>query len=183
MASSPRRSQTADMTHIALFAVLLAVCGWISIPLPPIPVTLQTFGVFAALLFLGGRRGTCAVAVYLLLGAAGLPVFSGFRGGVGILLEATGGYLLGFLLCGPVYQLITGKGGASTPIALLGCLAGLLSCYAFGTAWYLLLYAPDSGSLLPVLGSCVLPFLIPDLAKLGLAFLLHKRLAPHLKQT
>ena len=79
MSNASRRSQTVDMTHIALFAVLLAVCGWISVPVPPIPFTLQTFGVFAAMLFLGGRRSLYAVAVYLLLGAVGLPVFSGFR--------------------------------------------------------------------------------------------------------
>ena len=103
MSAPSRRPKAADMTHIALFAVLLAVCGWIALPLPPIPATLQTFGVFAALLFLGGRNGTCAVAVYLLLGAVGLPVFSGFRGGLGVLLEAPGGYLIGFLIGALVY--------------------------------------------------------------------------------
>lgn len=179
MSSPTRRNKTADMTHIALFAVLLTICGWISLPVPPIPVTLQTFGVFSALLFLGGRRGTCAVAVYLLMGAVGLPVFSAFRGGIGALLEATGGYLLGFLLCGLVYWFITSRCGTSAPAVLLACLVGLLCCYAFGTVWYLLLYGP--GGFLPILASCVLPFLIPDLVKLGLAFLLHKRLAPHLK--
>ena len=176
MSASPRRPKVADMTHIALFAVLLAVCGWISIPVPPIPFTLQTFGVFAALLFLGGRRSLSAVAVYLLLGAVGLPVFSAFRGGIGVLLEATGGYLLGFLLCALVFWLITVRLGSSPRILLLGCLLGLFACYAFGTGWYLLLYGSGLTGLLPVLSACVLPFLIPDLAKLGLAFLLFKRL-------
>jgi len=181
MSHSPRRPKTADMTHIALFAVLLAVCGWISLPLPPIPVTLQTFGVFAALLFLGGRRGFFAVVVYLLLGAVGLPVFSGFRGGIGILMEATGGYLLGFLLCALVYWLVTARFGASVPTMLAGCVLGLLACYAFGTFWYLLLYAQGPTGLLPVLAGCVLPFVIPDLVKLALALLLYRRLGPHLK--
>lgn len=181
MTPSSRRSKTADMTHTALFAVLLAVCGWISIPVPPIPVTLQTFGVFSALLFLGGRRGSCAVAVYLLMGAVGLPVFSGFRGGFGILLEATGGYLLGFLLCGLIYWLITAGRSHSPRVMLFACAAGLLSCYAFGTLWYLLLYGPDSAGLLPILSSCVLPFLIPDLVKLGLAYFLFRRLGRFLK--
>ena len=180
MSHSPRRPRTADMTHIALFAVLLAVCGWISLPLPPIPVTLQTFGVFSALLFLGGRRGFYAVAVYLLLGTVGLPVFSGFRGGIGILMEATGGYLLGFLLCALVYRAITGK--TTHPArSLLGCLLGLLACYAFGTAWYVLIYARTSAGLLSVLAGCVLPFVLPDLVKLALAFLLYRRLGSHLK--
>ena len=91
------RLRTRDMTYIALFAVLMIVCAWISIPITTISFTLQTFAVFAALLTLGGRRGTYAVVVYLLLGAVGLPVFSGFRGGPAALLGATGGYILGFL--------------------------------------------------------------------------------------
>lgn len=180
MSNASRRSQTADMTHIALFAVLLAVCSWISVPVPPIPFTLQTFALFAAMLFLGGRRSLTAAAVYLLLGAVGLPVFFGFRGGIGVLLEATGGYLLGFLLCTLVYWAVTARFGTSKAPTLAGCLLGLLACYAFGTLWYLLLYA-ETPALLPVLTVCVLPFLIPDLVKLALAFLLFRRLSPHLK--
>lgn len=180
MSAPSRRPKTADITHIALFAVLLAVCGWISVPIPPIPFTLQTFGVFAAMLFLGGRRSLYAVAVYLLLGAVGLPVFSGFRGGIGILLEATGGYLLGFLLCPLAYGLATARSNRASA-RLSGCLLGLLACYAFGMLWYLLLYGGGVTGLLPVLSACVLPFLLPDLIKLGLAFLLHRRLNRYLK--
>ena len=180
MSNTSHRSQTADMTHIALFAVLLAVCGWISIPVPPIPFTLQTFGVFAAMLFLGGRRSLYAVAVYLLLGAVGLPVFSGFRGGIGVLLEAPGGYLLGFLLCPLVYRLTTARSSRASA-QLLGCLLGLLTCYGFGTLWYLLLYGGGFSGLFPILSACVLPFLLPDLIKLALAFLLHRRLNRYLK--
>ena len=96
MPSAKGTWRPVDMAYIALFAVLLTVCAWISVPLP-VPFTLQTFAIFAALGILGGRRGTWAVAVYLLLGAVGLPVFSGFRGGLGALLGTTGGYILGFL--------------------------------------------------------------------------------------
>jgi hypothetical protein len=102
-------------------------------------------------------------------------------GGIGILLEATGGYLLGFLLCGLIYWFITSRCGASSLAVLLACLTGLLFCYAFGTSWYLLLYGPGSGGLLPILAACVLPFLIPDLIKLTLAYLLFKRLGEYLK--
>ena len=76
------RWRTVDLAYTALFTVLLAVCAWITVPLT-VPFTLQTFGVFAALGVLGGRRGTYAVAAYLLLGLMGLPVFSGFQGGPG----------------------------------------------------------------------------------------------------
>lgn len=92
------RLRTKDLTLIALFTVLTAVCAWISVPVPAplIQFTMQTFAVFAALLTLGGRRGTYAVTAYLLLGAVGAPVFSNFRGGLSVLLGATGGYILGF---------------------------------------------------------------------------------------
>ena len=107
-----------DLAYTALFTVLLAVCAWITVPLT-VPFTLQTFGVFAALGVLGGRRGTYAVAAYLLLGLAGLPVFSGFRGGPGVLLGPTGGYILGFLASALLYWAVTARFG-SRPVSPLG---------------------------------------------------------------
>ena len=89
--------KTRDITYIGIMAALMAVCSWISIP-TAVPFTMQTFGVFFAVGALGGKRGTIAIAVYLLLGAAGLPVFAGFSGGIGALAGQTGGYLLGFIL-------------------------------------------------------------------------------------
>ena len=73
------RNKTLDMVYIALFAVLIAVCSWISIP-TTVPFTLQTFGVFVTVGVLGGKRGSLAVLIYLLLGAIGVPVFAGFTG-------------------------------------------------------------------------------------------------------
>ena len=99
MSSSPSRLRTLDMAYIALFAVLMAVCAWITVPLPKplVQFTMQTFAMFMALTTLGGRRGLYAMVVYLLLGAVGVPVFSGFRGGLGVLLDTTGGYIIGFV--------------------------------------------------------------------------------------
>ena len=68
------------MAYCALMSVLIAVCSWISLPIGQVPFTLQTFGVFCALGLLGGARGTIAIAVYILLGAVGVPVFAGFSG-------------------------------------------------------------------------------------------------------
>ena len=108
------RLRTVDLVYVALFSVLIAVCAWISIP-ATIPFTLQTFGIFAALTILGGRRGTYATVVYLLLGAVGLPVFSGFQAGIGTLLGATGGFILGFAAQALVYWLLTAHLGTSVP--------------------------------------------------------------------
>ena len=84
------------MAYIGLFVVVIAICSWISIP-TVVPFTLQTFAIFLAVTVLGGKRGTLSVIVYVLLGAVGLPVFSGFKGGIGALLNTTGGYIIGFI--------------------------------------------------------------------------------------
>lgn len=176
------RLRTLDLTYIALFAVLMAVCAWITIPFT-VPFTLQTFAVFLALTSLGGRRGLYAVAVYLLLGAVGLPVFSGFQGGIGVLFGTTGGYILGFLMSALTYRFITAKPGPSRRVNLFACVLGQLVCYAFGTLWFLVIYTRTSGptGLLTVLGWCVFPFVVPDALKLTLALLLAPRLQKHLK--
>ena len=164
------------MVRCALFASLLAVCAWISIPMPDIAFTMQTFGVFLALGVLGGKWGTVSILIYLTLGLVGMPVFSGFRGGFGMLLGSTGGYLWGFLLCALAYWLITTVLGARFHI--LACLVGLLLCYALGTLWFYWVYlqAGSSLGLGFVLIKCVVPFVVPDLLKLFLALALAKKL-------
>lgn len=170
-----------DMTQIALFAALIAICAWLSIP-ATVPFTLQAFAVFLAAGVLGGKNGTLAVLVYLLLGAAGLPVFSGFRGGIGVLLGATGGYLIGFIGTALVMWGVSRLAGDGAIALLLGMAAGLLVCYAFGTAWFLLVYLRTTGpvTLAAVLTWCVFPFIVPDIGKMLLAFLLIRRLKPRL---
>ena len=171
-----------DLAYTALFTVLLAVCAWITVPLT-VPFTLQTFGVFAALGTLGGRRGTWAVAAYLLLGLAGLPVFSGFQGGPGVLLGTTGGYILGFLASALLYWAVTARFGSRPGVMAAAMVLGLVVCYGFGTAWFLAAYARTTGpvGLWTALGLCVFPFIVPDLAKLALALALSRRLARYLK--
>ncbi len=173
--------KTKDLALCALFAALIAVCAWISIP-ATVPFTLQTFAIFAALGLLGGKRGTVAVAVYLLLGAIGVPVFAGFQGGIGALLGTTGGYLLGFLLTALIVWGMEACFGSKTGVFLLSAVLGMLVCYAFGTAWYLVVYARTKGaiSLATALGWCVVPFLIPDAVKIALAVLLRGRLKRHI---
>lgn len=156
-----------NMTRAALFAALLAVCAWICVPVPDIGFTLQTFGVFLTLGLLGGKWGSVSVLLYLLLGAAGLPVFSGFRGGLGALLGVTGGYLWGFLFSALTYWALEKLG------QLPAMIAGLLVCYLCGSLWFL---AYAGGGLDFILLRCVVPYLIPDAIKLWLAWSLSSRL-------
>lgn len=178
----PWKLTTADMALIPLFAVLIAVCAWIAIP-SAVPFTLQTLGLFMALGLLGGRRGTLAVLLYLLLGLAGIPVFSGFRGGLGMLAGITGGYLIGFLFAALMYWAVTRRRSGSLPVMILGMILGLLTDYAFGTAWFMLFYAKAYGAigLWAALSMCVIPFILPDLVKLALALALSKALPKRVK--
>lgn len=166
-----------DMALIALFAAVITLCSWISVP-AAVPFTLQTFAVFTAVLLLGGRRGTWAVVLYIFLGVVGLPVFSGFRGGLGALLGPTGGYILGFIFSALVIWGVTAKTGESLRAQILGLALGLLVCYAFGTAWFMAVYTRANGpiGLGAALGMCVLPFVVPDMVKIALSLILTRRL-------
>ena len=169
--------KTKDMSLCALFAALLAICAWLVIPAGDVPFTLQTFGVFAALGLLGGKRGTIAISVYLLLGAMGAPVFAGFKGGIGALLGVTGGYLVSYLFIGLIVILTEKWFRDGTVPFLIAGIIGLIVCYAFGTAWFVVAYARTAGPISwgVALAKCVLPFVLPDLAKLALAVLLRDR--------
>ena len=162
--------RVVDLTYMAVGAALIAVCAWISIP-STVPFTLQTFAVFCVLSLLGGKRGTVSIVIYILLGAVGMPVFAGFTGGIGILLGTTGGYIIGFILMGLLFWLAEHFFGNALPVRIVSMLAGLLVCYAFGTGWFLWVYARQSGAIGigTALSWCVLPFILPDLAKMALA--------------
>ncbi len=165
------------MALSALFAALIAVCSWISVP-SAVPFTLQTFGVFMAAGLLGGKRGTVSVLIYILLGAAGIPVFSGFKGGAGVLAGSTGGYIVGFLFTALIMWLFEAKARNRKFTLPISMAVGLLACYAFGTAWFMLVYARTSGSvgLVTALTWCVFPFILPDAAKITLACFLIRRI-------
>ena len=171
--------KTKDMAYIALMAVLISVCSWLSVP-AAIPLTVQTFAVFTALLLWGGRRGSIAVAVYIALGAVGLPVFSGFAGGVGKLMGPSGGYIFGFVLTGRCYWLGEKLLGKKLWVKIVSLIIGLALCYAFGTVWFVKVYsAAKPISYASALGLCVVPFIIPDAAKMALAFLTDRVIRKH----
>lgn len=180
--AAAQRTKTYDIIYIGIFAALMAICSWISIP-TTVPFTMQTFGVFIAIGILGGKRGTLSILVYLILGAIGLPVFAGFSGGVGVLFGTTGGYLIGFLFSGLVMWGIEKVWGRKPFIQLISMIVGLIVCYAFGTVWFMVAYAKASGpvGIGAVLGWCVIPFIIPDLLKIALAMALTQRLKKYVQ--
>lgn len=157
------------MTRAALFAALITLCAWLSLPVLDVAITLQTFGIFLTLFTLGGKWGTVCISVYLLLGAVGAPVFAAFQGGIGVLAGATGGYLWGFFLTALVYWMF------EKLCKPLGVILGLLVCYLCGSAWFALYVHPGLGFLVAV-GKCVLPYVLPDVIKITLAWKISQRL-------
>lgn len=159
-----------------MMTCLLAICSWITVP-AAVPFTMQTFAVFCALLLLGGKDGLIAIAGYIFLGCLGVPVFSGFQGGIGHILGPTGGYILGFVLtalcCLAFEPVIRKHRKAGGPVLALG----LLLCYAAGTAWFHAVFAMRGTqySFRAVLSLCVLPYVVPDVLKLLLALAVCKR--------
>ena len=160
------------MVLASVFAALTAVCAWLSIPIPPVAFTLQTFGLLLTLGVLGGKWGSISIWLYLLLGLMGLPVFSGFRFGAAALLDVTGGFLWGFALGAPVYWALEKLGKIPAMVGFQ------LVCYGCG-CWWFSVYTGNTGFLAAAL-TCVVPYLIPDGIKLWLAYGLSKRLKKHI---
>ena len=172
-----QRSKTYDIVYIAVFAVIMAICSWISIP-AAVPFTLQTFGVFIAVGVLGGKRGSLSVLVFILLGAIGIPVFANFSGGIGVLAGPTGGYIIGFLFSALLMWAMEKLPGKKSVMQIVSMIAGLIVCYAFGTVWFVIVYGGMNGPIgfTAALASCVVPFIIPDIIKIALAYVLSRKL-------
>lgn len=166
------------MVMIALFTALIAVCTMVTIPIPPVPFTLQTLAVFLAGGLLGAKRGTISVFIYILLGTIGIPVFANFKGGFSALIGPTGGYIIGFLATALIVGLAYDKFGSKLWVMAVSMAIGLLACYIFGTVWFIIVYNQTKGGmdLLKALSICVTPFLAFDAVKIIVAAIVCNRL-------
>ena len=183
--STKNRAFIYDLVLISVSAALITICSWISIPLGPVPFTLQTLGILAVMLIVGGRRGTIAILVYLALGAVGVPVFAGFKGGIMSFIGPTGGFLVGFVLAALVYWLLEKlilRELMTTPVrtwifGMLGFLVFEVVMYIVGVIWFMTVYAAQTGpiGLTTVMSLCVFPFIIPDIVKMAVAVLIGER--------
>lgn len=169
-----------DIVLISLFSAIIVVCSFITIP-SAIPFTLQTFAVFLCLNILGAKKGIISILIYIFIGVVGLPVFSGFNGGIGALLNVTGGYIVGFIFSALIFWVITSVFNKKSRkiINLIASFMGLIVCYIFGTLWYVLLYIKngDSISFISAFTICVLPFIIPDILKIVLSVVISEKIA------
>jgi biotin transport system substrate-specific component len=156
----------SQMAVTALMAALMCILGPLSVPIGPVPISLTNLVIYFAVYILGTRFGTISYLVYFLLGAAGLPVFSGFSGGLAKLAGPTGGYLVGFIFMAMISGAAIKIGKGKTWIAVIGMVVGTLVAYAIGTVWFIFL---TKNTLMASLTLCVFPFLIGDGIKIALA--------------
>ena len=167
------------MVHAALFVALISVGAFIAIPIGPVPIVLQNMFVLLAGLVLGPAWGTACVAVYLLIGMAGLPVFAGGTSGIGKLFGPTGGYLLGYLPAVLVTGAISNAPGKTLFRDILAMIAGSVVLYGIGVPWLKLAFAVSWGQAL-TLG--LLPFLFGDAVKIAAAVVMARNIRPLLRK-
>ena len=158
-----------NMTSCALMAALMCVLCPVSVPIGPIPISLSILVILLTVYVLGTWRALVSYTVYLLLGAVGMPVFSGFQGGLAKLAGPTGGYLAGFWLMILVAGIIMEKGKRNLLVTILGMLVGVAIDYAVGTAWFVF---QTESTVVHALDVCVYPFIPFDVAKIVIAVLL-----------
>ena len=160
-----RKSKNYILAMTAVMAAVTCVLAPMSIPIGPVPISFTNLAIYLSLYLLGWKMGTVSYVVYMLIGMVGVPVFSGFTGGMGKLLGPTGGYIIGFIPMAIIAGLVIDKFD-NRAIQFVGMVAATAVCYAFGTAWFCV--SMDSG-LVAALGMCVFPFIPGDLAKIVIA--------------
>lgn len=163
--------RTKRLVYCALFAAVIGIMSQIVIPIQPVPLNMAIFAVLLAGGMLGRKFGTLSVVVYILLGIVGAPVFSGFRGGLGVIAGPTGGYVAGYI----IIAFITGMGYEKTrkiKYNTLFMIFSVLLCYAVGTVWFCYV---TGNNILSALALCVVPFVPGDIIKVILATIVVKK--------
>lgn len=175
--------KTKTIVLCAIFAAILCIFSVMTIPIGIVPISMGIFGVMLTSIILGAKKGTISVIVYILLGAVGLPVFSGFKGGFQVLLGPTGGYVWSYILVALLIGLLTSKLPQNKWLAMLKtfivCLIGIFLCYAAGTAQFMLVQKTD---LIKSLTACVFPFIPFDIIKALIATYLGCTISKALKK-
>lgn len=157
-----KKLTTYQMAITALMAAVMCVLGPLSVPIGAVPISLTNLVICFTVWLLGAKFGTMSVAVYLALGAVGLPVFSGYGAGLAKLAGPTGGYLIGFLPMAFIGGLFIEKSKGQPIVSGIGLVLGIAVSYALGTAWFV---AQMGCELSYAMAVCVYPFIAFDLAK------------------
>lgn len=171
--SARSSSRTRSVVMVGLVVAITAVCAWVTIPLGPVPFTLQMFAITFAICTLTPAQATAAIYAYVALGAIGLPLFSGMRGGLGVLAGPTGGFLLGYLIGVPLAALflyvvkrLRGKDQTSIVSGIAAGIIFTICAYIVGCIQYMFITGLP---LEAAIATCVLPFVLTDIIKIAVA--------------
>ena len=165
------------LAYCGLLAAIIGAAAQIALPIQPVPINLALLAVVSAGALLGAKYGTLSVVVYILLGAVGVPVFTGFRGGLGVLAGVTGGYIVGYTVTAFVTGIVCQKTKETLPV-FLGMLIGTALCNAIGTAWFCLI---TGSSVAAAVSVCVLPYIPGDILKIIGGIFIFKKFNKHIK--
>ena len=161
---TPRTTDhTKTMVMTALMTALTCIFGPMTVPIGPVPISLAPLCIFFSVYVLGMKKGTMAICLYLLIGLAGLPVFSGFSGGPAKLFGPTGGYLIGYIFMALIAGFFIDRFPGRYVVQFAGMFLGICACYALGTMW--LAYSAGM-SLAAAFAAGVAPFILLDVLKI-----------------
>lgn len=169
-----KKMRVLDLLLCSLFAALSAILCQISIPIGVVPINLTHISLFIAGGLLGAKYGTISQIIFVALGAIGVPVFSGFSGGIGAIVGPRGGFVISYILCTLVVGLIIDKFGKSIKVLILAMLCGLIVTYLCGITWFM--YITNTG-LVSALLICMFPFLLGDALKVVVSIIAIRRLS------
>lgn len=175
-----RSNSVKTMTMCAIMAALMCILGPMSIPIGAVPISFTNLVIYLAVYLLGAKMGCISYLIYMLLGAVGLPVFSGYTGGIAKLAGPTGGYLVGFILLALISGIVLEKTNRNVIWSFVGMVAGTAVAYLFGTVWFVIQAQCTVSYAVSV---CVFRFIPFDLIKMVIAIALGKVVFVALKKS
>lgn len=180
-AATKPRFNIRQIALVGLMTAVICILGplALNIPISPVPISLGFLAIYFVSIVLGMKLGTLSVICYILLGLAGLPVFTNFVGGPGKLFGPTGGYIFGYIFMALICGFFSQKWGNKIIISFLGMLLGTVVGYLFGTLW---LAYQQSLTFVQALFAGVIPYIPFDLIKLVAAMAVGTRLRRRLLQ-
>lgn len=180
-AETQNKLDVKTLTLTGAMAALICVLGPLSIPLPvsPVPISLGTLAIYFAMYVVGMKKGVMSCCIYLLLGFAGMPVFTAYTGGIAKVLGPTGGYMIGYIFMAVIGGFFIDRWKGAMTFSFIGMVLGTIVMYAFGTLWLSYQAGIGFGA---ALAAGVLPFILGDLAKILIAMIVGKQVRSRLNR-
>ena len=167
-----------NLSLMAIMSALLCLLAPVSIPIGPVPITLSIFIIYIISYLLDANSAVISVFIYLLMGIVGLPVFAGYKSGLGIILGPSGGYLISYLIVVYISSYCNHKYYNNKTFQILAMFIALILCYICGTIWFSIF---KKMTFVESLFICVFPFIITDVIKIIAAYMLGTEIRKRLR--